>query len=210
METAEAIEVKERIAKEALDLFFQRGIKSVSVDDIAQHLSMSKKTIYKWFTNKDEVVYEGVKHYMSSVHRDCDHVAAHSKDAIEELINIMSMMRKIFSNFHPAVFHDLQKYHSSSWKLWLEHKTGYMLEHIKANLRRGIEEGLFRADLDVEIIARLRLVQLEVPFNTSVFPAHEFVLQRVQMACVEHYMLGVATLKGHKLINEYNHITEEE
>lgn len=210
METAETTGTKDRISEAAFGLFCQNGIKSVSMDDIAQHLSMSKKTIYKWFSNKDEIVYASVKGYLSTIECDCECIFSAAGNAIEQLFNVMGMTRRIFSTIHPSVFHDLQKYHASAWRLWQEHKSKYMLSQIKANLERGIVEGLYRKDLDVEVIARLRLVQIELPFDNRIFPRHEFELQHVQMAALEHFMLGIATLKGHKLINEYKHITEEE
>ncbi|MHC2990700.1 TetR family transcriptional regulator [Pontibacter sp. HJ8] len=210
METTVRTDIKEKIVAEAFELFCRNGVKSVSMDDIAQHLSMSKKTIYKWFSNKDEVVYSAVSGYLKSIECDCEGILCSSGNAIEELFNIMGTTRKIFSSIHPSIFHDLQKYHAGAWKLWQDHKNHYIFGKVKQNLERGIAEGLFREDLDVEVIARLRLVQIELPFNQHLFPRHQFELIRVQMATLEHYMLGIATLKGHKLINEYKQVTEEE
>lgn len=210
MDTIENTEVKSKIAVEALHLFFHNGIKSVSVDDIARHLSISKKTIYKWYENKDDLVYAAVEGYIQGIQKECEVFTDQASNAIDELFIIMGMMRKVFSNIHPAIFYDLQKYHAKSWKRWQEHKDGFILTHIKQNLSRGIREGLFRSDLDIEVMAQLRQVQIELPFNRLVFPPHQYNLQRVQLACLEHFMLGIATLKGHKLINEYKHITEEE
>jgi AcrR family transcriptional regulator len=210
METEEKIEVKDKIATAAFELFCRKGVKSVSMDDIALHLSMSKKTIYKWFENKDQVVYASVLNYLTSIEQEGMCHASEAGNAIAELFNVMEMTRRIFGSIHPSIFHDLQKYHPASWKLWQNHKYKYILGQIKLNLHRGISEGLFRQDLDVEIISRLRLAQIEMPFDTLLFPGHQFEIKRVQMANLEVYMLGIATLKGHKLINEYKHITEEE
>ncbi len=71
-------------------------------------------------------------------------------------------------------------------------------------------EGLYRADLDVEVLSRLRLAQIDVLFDQDIFPVVEFNQPRVQMACNEHFLLGMVTIKGHKLVNEYRHVTEEE
>jgi AcrR family transcriptional regulator len=210
MEATEKSEVKNKISEAAFSLFCLKGVKSISMDDIAQHLSMSKKTIYKWYSNKDEVIYASTKSYLLEVESECECFARDAKNAVEELFNIMGMTRKILSSIHPSVFHDLQKYHASSWKLWQDHKNKFMLGKIKQNLLRGIEEGLFRQDLNIEVISRLRLAQIEVIFDSRIFPPHEFNLQQVQLAALEHFMLGIATLRGHKLINAYKHITEEE
>ena len=210
MEIAERPEVKDKILQAAFSMFCQRGIKSVSMDDIAQHLSMSKKTLYKWFRNKDQVIYEAMEAYLGNVQQDCECFIETSGNAIEELFQVVALSKRVFSNMHPSVFYDLQKYHPASWDLWMQHKNGYILEKVRDNIRRGMKEGLFRQDLDVDVMARMRLVLIELPFNPTVFPPHQYDARRVQMAVLEHYMLGIATLKGHKLINELKHIKEEE
>ena len=210
METAENTDIRSKILEAAFGMFCQRGIKSVSMDDIAQHLAMSKKTLYKWFKNKDQVVYEALANYLTFIEQGCQADVERADNAIEELFHAMEMTKKIFTSIHPSIFHDLQKYHRDSWALWQQHKTGYILKLIRHNMYRGMKEGLFRQDLDVETIARLRLVMIEMPFDAELFPPYEFNSAKVQKDSLEHYMLGIATLKGHKLINEYKHITEEE
>lgn len=210
METAERTEAKDKILQAAFGMFCQCGIKSVSMDDIAQRLSMSKKTLYKWFRNKDQVIYEAMEAYLGNVQQDCECFIETSGSAIEELFQVVELTKRVFSNMHPSIFHDLQKYHPDSWDLWMQHKNGYILEKVEANIRRGMKEGLFRQGLDVDVMARMRLVLIELPFNQAVFPPHQYDARRVQMAVLEHYMLGIATLKGHKLINELKHINEEE
>lgn len=209
MEIAEKTEQRNRISGAAFELFCQRGIKSVSMDDIAQHLAISKKTIYKWFNNKNEVVIAAVSDYLNKMeHTACELSGA--ANAVEELFNLVKLSREIFSQLNQAIFYELQKYHPDAWQLWVNHKNGFTLKKIKQNLLRGISEGLFRKDLDVDVMARLRLAQIEVPFNRNYFPPHEFELTHVQMVSLELYMLGIATLKGHKLINSLKHVTEDE
>lgn len=209
-ELEERTETKSKISCTAFQLFCQRGIKSVSMDDIAQFLSMSKKTIYKWFENKNEIVVASTGSYLQDMQQRCEVHFQSANNAIEELFNMMAMTRELFNQFHPSIFHDLQKYHPEAFKLWMQHRDEYMFVKIKENLERGIKEGLYRKDLDVEVMAKIRLVQVELPFNPVLFPPHKYDLKRVQMATLEHYMLGLATLKGHKLINELKQIKEEE
>ncbi|AKD02623.1 TetR/AcrR family transcriptional regulator [Pontibacter korlensis] len=210
METIERNDIKNKILQAAFSLFCQRGIKSVSMDNIAQHLAMSKKTLYKWFKNKDQVVFESTAGYLATVQKDCKMLIEGTENAIDELFKIMDLTKQVFSIIHPSIFHDLQKYHGDSWDLWVQHKQKFMLGKVKENIVRGIGEGLYRKDLDVEIMARMRLAVLELPFNAAVFPPHQYNIKQVQLAVLEHYMLGMATLKGHKLINEYKQVTEEE
>ena len=204
------MEIKDRILLAAQELFTHRGIKSVSMDDIATHLSMSKKTLYKWFENKDQIVEGVIRHHLCLNQHECELLLTNAVSAIDELFGLMGWMKSQFTDMHPGIFHDLQKYYPVSWQLWLAHKNDYILEQITDNLRRGMDEGLYRADLDVDVLARLRLAEIEMAFNPTIFPPRTFDLQRVSLITLEHFMLGVATLKGHKLINQYRQVTEEE
>ncbi|AKQ46693.1 TetR family transcriptional regulator [Rufibacter radiotolerans] len=204
------MEIRERILQEALVLFFQRGIKAVSMDDVAAHLGVSKKTIYKWFANKDELVYEGMHQHITGMESTCCVALDTANNAMEAMFQIVEMVRGLMRQVHPTIFYDLQKYHPQTWQLWKEHKDSFFLKQTKDHIQRGIREKLFREDIDVEIVARLRLAEVELGFNSEIYPATQFDLQKVQIALLEHFVLGLATLKGHKLINQYKQITEEE
>lgn len=204
------MKLKDKILAVAFEMFRKRGIRSVSMDDIAQEMAVSKKTIYKWFENKDAIVQAAIDTHLQRMQLDCDICASHGANAIDELFKTMRMVREMLTNIHPSIFYDLQKFHPAAWKLFQEHKSGYILGMIVQNINRGVEEGLYRSDLDLPVLSRLRLYQIDLAFSHDIFPPDKFDPQRVQQACLEHFMLGIATLKGHKLINKYKHITEEE
>ncbi|GAB3635363.1 hypothetical protein GCM10027422_09530 [Hymenobacter arcticus] len=204
------MEPKDRIITRAAALFMRNGIKSVSMDDIAADLGMSKKTLYKTFTNKDEIVLGVMSGHLCQAQGECARVASTAADAVQEMLTIAAWADQQFSNIHPSIFHDLRKYYPAAWALLAEHKSTFILDQITQNLRRGIAEGLFRADLDVEVLARLNLAQIELAFDPDLYPPTQFAPIRVNKVFDEHFLLGVATLKGHRLFNKYQHITEEE
>ena len=204
------MEIKDRILHHAAALFMRNGIKSVSMDDIAADLAMSKKTLYKWFANKDEMVHAVMAQHLDRTQRDCDQLQGHATSAIDELFRKMGWMKQQFADVHPGIFYDLQKFYPATWQLWVAHKQEYILAQITDNLRRGVAEGLYRADLDVAVLARLRLAQIELAFNADVFSPRQFDVQHLQQVILEHFMLGIASLKGHKLINGLRHVTEAE
>ena len=204
------MEIKDRILTHASALFLRNGIKSVSMDDIATDLGMSKKTLYKTFTNKDEIVLGVMTRHLDQAQGECCRMASSAANAVEEMLNISAWADKEFSNVHPSIFYDLRKYHPDAWALFSTHKSTFILDQITRNLRRGIAEGLFRSDLDVEVLARLNLAQIELTFNPDLYPPTQFSPVRVNKVFDEHFLLGVATLKGHRLFNKYQHITEEE
>ena len=204
------METRERILTEALTLFLQKGIKAVSMDDVAAHMGVSKKTLYKWFANKDELVFTAFQHHIQGMEGTCCQAIGNAANAMEAMFQIVEMVRGLMRQVHPTIFYDLQKYHPATWGLWLEHRNNFFLKQTKEHIQRGIKEKLFRDNIDVEIVARLRLAEVEIGFNSDIYPATQFDLQKVQIALLEHFILGLATLKGHKLVNQYKQITEEE
>lgn len=199
---------KDRILTRAEALFMRNGIKSVSMDDIAADLAMSKKTLYKLFATKDELVHAMMSQHLDRTQGECVLLQGQATSAIDELFRLMDWMRQHLSEVHSSIFYDMRKFHPATWQLWISHKHEYILTQIVDNLRRGMAEGLYRADLDVDVLARLRLAQIELAFDADVFPPRQFDVQRLQEVILEHFMLGVATLKGHKLINQFQRISE--
>ncbi|OGX91995.1 TetR/AcrR family transcriptional regulator [Hymenobacter coccineus] len=204
------MEIKDRILQHAGSLFLHNGIKSVSMDDIAADLAMSKKTLYKTFTNKDDIVLGVISQHLGKSQGECTRMAGHAADAVKEMLDISHWAEQQFSGIHPSIFYDLRKYHPAAWALFSAHKNTFILDQIIRNLRRGIAEGLFRADLDVDVLARLNLAQIELSFDIDLYPPAQFGAIRVNRVFDEHFLLGVATLKGHRLFNHYQHITEDE
>lgn len=204
------MEIKEKILLTAFKLFMRNGIKSVSMDDIALNMGVSKKTLYKWFENKDQMVLAMIQEQITGMEGDCCSFATSAGNAIEELYSIMDMVRQKMAGMHPSVFYDLQKYHQAAWQVWNNHKNKFILAQIYDNIKRGMAEGLYRQDMDIDIVARLRLAQIDDVFNPELFPPDKFDLHKVQIATLEHFMMGIASLKGHKLINKYKEVIEKE
>ncbi|WP_400192476.1 TetR/AcrR family transcriptional regulator [Hymenobacter sp. B81] len=204
------MEIKDRILLAAVGLFMCKGIRSVSMDDIATELGMSKKTLYKWFENKDQIVLAVMQAHIGKQELDCEQVFAAGENALEAMYNLIKWHKEMLSNIHPSIFHDLQKYYPQAWAVFEEHKNTFILQKTADNLRRGVQEGLYRADLDVDVLARLHLAEIELMFNNAVFPPRQFDVQRVNSVMVEHFLTGISTLKGHRLLNQYRQVTEEE
>jgi TetR/AcrR family transcriptional regulator, cholesterol catabolism regulator len=204
------METKDRILKGAEELFFKYGIKSITMDDIAKHLGISKKTIYQFYSDKNEVV----ETLMSSLTKtnECvfQKIANDSANVIEEVFEMMKHMGTIFSQMNPNLFYDLQKYHPNSWKHFKQFKEEFIERMVENSVKRGIEQGLVRADINTKIVARLRMESVEMGFNPQVFPPDRFKIIDVQLALLDHFLHGICTLKGHKLINKYKQVTEEE
>src|SRR6201985_3338293 len=164
----------ERIILGGEELFLKAGIKSVTMDDIARHLGMSKKTIYQFFKDKNELVIALVKKKLQEDEDQMCALISKSGNVIEEMINMMKCSEEIFSRINPIVIHDLQKYHPDAWQQFQDFKAGVIVHTLEELLTKGIKQGYIRPDIDVKIIARMRVTQVEMGFDTKLFPVGEF------------------------------------
>jgi len=199
----------ERIIEGGEELFLTAGIKSVTMDDIARHVGMSKKTIYHFFKDKNELVIALVKKKLKEDEDQMEAIISQSGNVIEEMINMMKCSEEIFSRINPIVIHDMQKYHPDAWKVFQNFKSEVLISTLEQLLSKGIKQGFIRPEIDVKIIARMRVSQVELGFNTAVFPPAEFSPWKVQVQFLEHFNYGICTLKGYKLLNQYKNIHEE-
>jgi AcrR family transcriptional regulator len=197
------MEVQERIRLKADELFRRYGIRSVTMDDIAAQLGMSKKTIYQYYADKDQLVDAVAVDEINYSQECCLKDAATSANAIEEIFRVMEFVEVMFRNMNPSMLHDLEKYHPLGYRKFLEHKNKFLYDMIKKNIERGIQEELYRPEIDIEIMVRYRLETLMLGFNTSLFPPAKFNLVKLQQEILEHFLYGLATLKGYKLILKY-------
>jgi len=197
----------ERIIQGGEELFLTAGIKSVTMDDIAKHLGMSKKTIYQFFKDKNELVIALVKKKLQEDEDQMCVLISNSGNVIEEMINMMKCSEEIFSRINPIVIHDLQKYHPEAWQQFQDFKAGVIVHTLEELLTKGIQQGYIRPDIDVKIMARMRVMQVEMGFNNNLFPIAEFSPWKVQYQLLEHFNFGICTLKGYKLLDEYKNVT---
>jgi TetR/AcrR family transcriptional regulator, cholesterol catabolism regulator len=203
-------EGKDRILSAAYELFSRYGIKSVTMDDIAKHLSISKKTIYQYFRDKDEVVHTLLESRFQTDMADFETIASTAANVVEEVFAHMKKLHQMFTNANPNMFYDLRKHHPRSWDMVTRFRNETALGMVERALEKGKKDGYVRPDVNVSILSRLRIEEIEMGFNPQLFPPAQYPILDVQIAFVEHFLYGVCTLKGHKLINKIKEINEEE
>jgi AcrR family transcriptional regulator len=195
--------VKEQILKGAEDLFFHYGIKNITMDDIAKHLGMSKRTIYENFPTKDDIVETLLRSHLEMNMDICETQSEVSKNAIEEIVLMMNHLREMFTRMSPKILFDLKKFHPKAWKEFREFKQGFLMKTISNNIRRGITEGIYRKNINVDVLARMRIEQVEIAWNPEIFPSSQFELKEVQLSMLEHFLYGITNIKGHRLVEKY-------
>jgi AcrR family transcriptional regulator len=201
-----SLDTGERILKESGNMFFQHGIRTITMDDIATSLGISKKTIYLYYHDKSQLVKSFTESELKHQEKDMQTIQKTSTDPVEEILNMMTYLENFFNRVNPAVFYDLQKYHPQSWNSFKIFKEKCIIGFVEDNLRRGIQQELYRRDLKTKVLARLRIEEVEMGFNTVVFPQDKFNLTEVQITLIDHFLHGIVTMKGFKLIEKHKKI----
>lgn len=194
---------EDRILNGARELFFKQGIRTITMDDIAGHLAISKKTIYTHYKDKDLIVKSMFQILLHQQMQNMNHIKKMSADPIDEILKLMEHLGSFISQFNPAVFYDLQKYYPLVWAEFRVFREKELIGFVEDNLKRGIKLELYRKEIKVKIIARLRIEMVNLGFNTDVFPINQFNHAEVHVAMLEHYLHGIVTLKGNKMIAKY-------
>jgi TetR/AcrR family transcriptional regulator, cholesterol catabolism regulator len=190
------MEIKERIIAKAREQFFRYGVKSVTMDDIASELGISKKTIYLHFEDKDAIVHQLMMAEMANDKCEWEELDKTTKNVIEKTVKSMDIIRQAFAEINPSTFFDIKKYHPKTWELFQDHKQNFIMDSIRRELLEGIEQGFFRADIKVDILAKMRLEQIELGFDPQIFSPSKFSIVDVELTMLDHFIRGVLTEKG--------------
>jgi len=197
------MEPRERILSKAEELFRQFGIRSVTMDEIASQLGISKKTIYQFFADKHELVDAVAAVHFEENRTLCGRGKVQAKNAVEEIFLTIDTMQEMLSEMSPTIFYDLEKFHPKTFERFLEHRNKFLFKVVKENLEWGMKEELYRPDINVDIITRLRLEMMFLPFNQSIFPHKKYRLVEVETETLFHFLYGIAKTQANKLINKY-------
>lgn len=172
------------------------------MDDIARELGVSKKTLYVHFKDKNELIRNIMLDKIEEDQLSCTKAQDQAENAIEELFGIIQLVIEHLSKINPSVFHDLQKYHPDAWEIITNHKCVFVAEMIHKNVNRGISEGIYRAELDADIISRLFVGMTDLIFDGQTFPWPEFSLTRVYTEIISFQIHGMANEKGLKFLTK--------
>ncbi len=198
------MEPQERIVGKAHELFMRYGIRSVSMDEIATNLGISKKTIYQFFADKDALVSAVVDIEITGNENECLLNSQKSENPVHEFFLALDMMEDMLRMMNPMVGYDMQKYHPAAFRKFNEHLNGFLYRQVKSNLEKGVEMELYRSDINIQILSRFRLSSMFLVFNPELFPLRKNNLHDVLKEITMNFLYGIASPKGHKLIQKYN------
>jgi TetR/AcrR family transcriptional regulator, cholesterol catabolism regulator len=196
-------DTSERIKAKAHALFMQYGLRSVSMDDIAKDLGVSKKTIYQFYADKDALVDEVMTAVFENDKVCCNANKEKSENAVHELFLAIDFIVAMFKEMNPSVLYDLQKFHPVSFERFVVHKDNFLYNLVLTNIKTGIKEELYRANLNAEIIASYRVESILLPLNPNFQSKLKTTIAKVEEEITIHFLYGMVTPKGYKLITKY-------
>lgn len=196
------LEKEAEFLRDANGVFMRLGIKSVTMDDIARELKMSKKTIYKYVKDKSELVQRSLGQYCTDEQSRTQELIKQHENPIDELIGITSHVADGLTDMHPSIHYDLMKYYPGAWKVFEDYKSHWVYDCIIANLNKGIKQGYYRDNINTTIIARYYTARLDIIFDPEVFPTKEFSFSEVHLEVMRYHIRGIASEKGMKYLAE--------
>lgn len=195
-------EKKEVVLENATKIFMRYGLKSVTMDDVSRELKISKKTLYKFVTDKNDLVAQIMKAHIQNDEASVTKLIKESENSIEEIISISEFAGKIVNNMHPSIHYDLEKYYPEAWEIFIGYKQKFVLDCMKENMVRGIKEGYYRKDLNIPVVALLYVARIDLIFDGQLFPPNEFNFKDVYKEMIIYHLRGISSEKGIKYLNE--------
>jgi AcrR family transcriptional regulator len=183
-------------------VFMRYGIKSVTMDDIARELKISKKTLYQYVNDKADLVVKIMEAQCVTEKEVIAKAVSSAENAIDELMIISEMLAKKLQRMNPSIHYDLEKYYPDAWRVFVEHKEGFVLECVKSNLERGVGEGIYRDNLNAEIISQLYIQKIDCIFDPAIFPVGKFTFYQVYIELMRYHIRGVANRQGDEYLTD--------
>lgn len=194
---------KQWILEKSRDLFMKYGLKSVTMDDLAQRMGISKKTIYQHIDNKADLVHQTIMMFT------CEEEAAIAKirdvadDAIHEMLLIAKHATQMMRGINPSAIYDLKKYYRKSWDTMEKMTQQHIFNVIKNNLEQGVKQGVYRTDFNEDIVARFYVAKTLMVVDEDLFPLKQYNKEELFKEFINYHIHGIASPKGLALLEKH-------
>ena len=202
------INKKEDLLNNAFDLFMQYGVRSVTMDDIAKKLGISKKTIYQYVDNKKNLIGTVIINYLEKDEQDILNISKEAESAIAEMYALAKHVNQFLMRMKPTLMYDLQKYYREEWLLIRKKHFAFIQNIIRKNIERGKTENLYRMDIDAEIISRFYTKASECATDEQIFPSTEYLKPNLFLEHLTYHLYGLVNDRGREYLNKKNLKTE--
>lgn len=195
--------MRDKILIGATDLFLNYGFKSVTMDDIASALGVSKKTIYQHFDNKTKLIEATTLNLFEIISCGIDHICSLEKNPIEEIYSIKQFIMEHLKDEKSSPQYQLQKYYPSIYKTIKAKQFEVMQSCVTNNLKRGVKQGLYRESINVEFISRIYFNSMLAIKDKDLFPLKKFSMNTLMSHFLEYHLRGICTPNGLETLNKF-------
>ena len=185
--------MKEKIMTKASELFLKLGFKSITMDDIAGEMCISKKTIYKYFCNKEVLIEESTEVMHKEVHQSIDAIVQQNYNAIQENFEIRKMFKEMFKSAESSPIYQLKKHYPEIYNKVLTQQVSICEDCFRQNIIKGINEGLYRENLDIDNYVKFYYTLI---FNINENTMLENDAHELEVKALEYHIRAMATLAG--------------
>ncbi len=182
----------------------KHGVKSLTMDEIAKQMGMSKKTIYQFVRNKSDLVKLTMQDFLGDERKLIEGILKNSDNSVDEMISMIDYFLQVVREFNPTTLNDVQKHYPDTWEMYNDYRFNFMLRLIKDNLAKGVQEGYYRNDLDTDIIAKVYIMAIEILLNQEVFPAKEYSFLNIYREFLGYHLRGIVSANGLKYLEGHN------
>ncbi len=196
--------LKEQIVKKASILFNKYGIRSITMDDISHEMGISKKTLYEHIQDKKDLVTKVINFELGEKEKAFRQIPEKGLNAVEELLEVNRVILELIKEYNPAKFRDLKKYYPDIYDSVRKTQRDRMFQSMIRNIRKGKAQGLYRDDVDEEVIAKLYVSRMEYPLESDLLTPREFTSPRFITQSFIYHIHGIANAKGLAFIDNYH------
>ncbi|HLP33433.1 MAG TPA: TetR/AcrR family transcriptional regulator [Bacteroidia bacterium] len=194
--------VEEKIISTAKGMFMRYGIKSITMDDVARELAISKKTLYQYCTDKNDLVQKVFTRHIEQVSKECSVACIDVSNPIEQLLKLSVMRAEDLNNMHPALLYDLKKYYPEQWQELDKYKNEFIFGMIWKNLEQGKATGLYREDINHEIVARFYVYLVDTVLDVDGLMRKKYDGKILHHEMVTYHLRAICTKKGLDYLNK--------
>jgi len=196
------MEAKDKILLGVEALFMKYGFKSITMDDIARELGVSKKTLYQFFEDKNDLVNQTIEAHINFDKLHCIKIKESGIDSIEFLFEMSKSLTENHRKVNVAVLFDLRKYFKPAWEKLEQFKSDFIRQQMIMNIEDGKEQGIYRLDVNTELMARLYVHSIEFMLKPELYQDISTDFYFIHQEMIKYFLRGICSEKGMKKLNK--------
>ncbi|AVR47359.1 TetR family transcriptional regulator [Christiangramia fulva] len=201
--------MREKILNAAAEMFLTYGFKSVTMDDIAHKIGVSKKTIYANYSTKTKLVQATGNHLLNTISKGIEDIRNQELDPVIENFEIKRFVNQHLKGEKTSPHFQLKKYYPKIYENLHNSQFKVLQDCVSENIRRGIELGYYRKDLNLQFITRIHFIGMLGIKDKDIFPIEEYDEAALMSEFLEYHLRAICTEKGLKILDDYIHKNEK-